>query len=531
MAEEAPATTNNDWNLDAARRLLRAFTVSPIPSDGHNIPTDTAVDEFDVSAYDPTASKPTSLGDFDRLWRFRGVPTGTHPHRSRHGSTESSSSSTSAGSTAPSSAPEIASDGADGIGGALDTDEAIEVEDFSDFVHRNKAVRWKDEISGLELSTTRRRSAAPSAADVDVEKLSELIQMEDTAFDNILYHNITRQNRGELSAGNCTTPTFHMTLRSAKKHGLIPAILPAAPPSLPLTPPSYLDTRLIQPLLTLTATEKKALLVRKLREKKLLAQDFDASLAVARWGENVRSDGIHVFVDLSNINIGFFNELKKLRGIGKGNSPKMPPIAFHSLAFILERNRPVSRRVLAGSHGGLMHGHRARRPDHMYDAEKCGYEMNILEPVFKVKSIAPVRKNRNGTGNGYATTSGHSSGSDAPIPGTQVRQEQCVDEILQMKMLESLVDVEEPSTLVLASGDGAEAEYSGGFLKMVERFLRKGWNVELFAWSDGLSMEYRSKSFASRWNGRFRVIELDDFSEVLLAMYADAFSGSMRAAL
>ncbi|EHL02119.1 hypothetical protein M7I_1851 [Glarea lozoyensis 74030] len=233
---------------------MNRSSYSPSTTLKPNAATDAAADNFDVAAYDPSESEPTSLGDFDRLWRFRGVPTGSHPHRSRHGSTESSSSSiSSAGSTAPSSAPEIASDGADGVGKGLDTDEATEGEDFSDFVNRNKAVRWKDEVT----------------------------------------------------------------------------------------------------------TEKKALLVRKLREKKLLAQDFDASLAVARWGENVRSDGLHV------------------------------------------------------------------RPDHMYDAEKCGYELNILEPVFKVKSLAPVRKNRNGTGNGYATTSGHSSGSDGPTPGTQVRQEQC----------------------------------------------------------------------------------------------------------
>lgn len=101
-----------------------------------------------------------------------------------------------------------------------------------------------------------------------------------------------------------------------------------------------------------------------------------------------------------------------------------------------------------------------------------------------------------------------------------------VDEILQMKMLESLLDFEEPSTIVLASGDAAEAEYSGGFVKVVERFLRKGWKVELFAWSDGLSMEYRSKSFLRRWVGKFRIIELDHFAEVLLALYTETYSES-----
>src|SRR5215469_4561381 len=78
-----------------------------------------------------------------------------------------------------------------------------------------------------------------------------------------------------------------------------------------------------------------------------------------------------------------------------------------------------------------------------------------------------------------------------------------VDEILHMKLLESLVDTSTPSTIVLASGDAAESEYSGGFLKNVERALLKGWKVELVAWHDGLSHDYRSKDFQRRWEGKF----------------------------
>jgi hypothetical protein len=89
-----------------------------------------------------------------------------------------------------------------------------------------------------------------------------------------------------------------------------------------------------------------------------------------------------------------------------------------------------------------------------------------------------------------------------------------------MKILESLVDAHKPSTIVLASGDAAEAEYSGGFLKNVERALIKGWKVELVAWSTGLSHEYLSREFLRRWKGRFEVVLLDDFSEELLALYA-----------
>jgi len=76
----------------------------------------------------------------------------------------------------------------------------------------------------------------------------------------------------------------------------------------------------------------------------------------------------------------------------------------------------------------------------------------------------------------------------------------------------------------LASGDAAEAEYSGGFLKNVERALSKGWKVELVSWSQGLSTEYRSKPFLKKWKDSFEIIELDDFSEELLAIYCAKFA-------
>jgi hypothetical protein len=155
----------------------------------------------------------------------------------------------------------------------------------------------------------------------------------------------------------------------------------------------------------------------------------------------------------------------------------------------------------------------------MLEAERCGYELNILERVLKHKDPTPPKRKSRGSGSGYATTSGHSSGSEGTFLGTKIVAEQGVDEILQMKFLESLVDTQKPSTIVLASGDAAEAEYSGGFLKNVERALIKGWKVELAAWSTGLSQEYQSREFLQRWKDKFEVVLLDDFSEELLALY------------
>ena len=91
-----------------------------------------------------------------------------------------------------------------------------------------------------------------------------------------------------------------------------------------------------------------------------------------------------------------------------------------------------------------------------------------------------------------------------------------MDEILHLKILESVVDAPTPSTIVLATGDAAEAEYSGGFLKMVERALAKGWRVEVVSFRHNTSGAYRRREFRAMWGERFRTVELDPFVEELL---------------
>jgi hypothetical protein len=159
-------------------------------------------------------------------------------------------------------------------------------------------------------------------------------------------------------------------------------------------------------------------------------------------------------------------------------------------------------------------------PAHVSEGERLGYEPNILERVVKARTVSS-RKKKGGSGSGYATA-GYSSASETQITGTMKMQEQAVDELLQMKMLESLVDCQ-PSTMILASGDAAEAEYSGGFLKTVERALERGWRVEVAAWKDGLSKEYRSRELRKKWGNKLMIIELDDFAEEMLAVYTHKF--------
>lgn len=202
---------------------------------------------------------------------------------------------------------------------------------------------------------------------------------------------------------------------------------------------------------------------------------------------------------------------------------KAPPFSFNSLSLILERGRKVSRRVLAGSVTPHFDPKALRIPNHVREAERLGYETNMLERVNKPKGSTNIRKKRGGSGSGYAT-SGHSSESEGPASFAWRMQEQCVDELLQMKMLETLVDSKnKPSTIVLASGDAAEAEYSGGFLKTVIRALNNGWRVEIAAWKEGMSHEYFSRELHTKYGDRLRVLHLDDYVEEMLAVYTHRF--------
>ncbi|KAK0336259.1 hypothetical protein LTR94_009427 [Friedmanniomyces endolithicus] len=261
---------------------------------------------------------------------------------------------------------------------------------------------------------------------------------------------------------------------------------------------------------------------------------------------NNNPKGIHVFVDASNIFIGFTDQLKRSRGIPQYAQIPQVDLSFDALALLMERRRPVAKRVLVGSTPHLP----------AFDKAKAvGYECSILEKVYKARELTDRQiyfrdRDRNGrptvrhdakastashhvglaAGSSPQQTAGSShhrrgsgsgSGSEtgtAPQYAPARMIEQGVDEILHLKMLESIVDSETPSTIVLATGDAAQAEYSPGFMAMVERALKKGWKVELVSWSKNISGMYRKPEWLATWGSMFRVVFLDDYAEELLEM-------------
>ena len=227
-----------------------------------------------------------------------------------------------------------------------------------------------------------------------------------------------------------------------------------------------------------------------------------ASLVAPANLSNHSSDpsGIHVFVDASNIFIGFHDQLTRARQIPVATRVPRVDMSFDALALLLERRRPVAKRVLAGSTPHVP----------AFDvAKKIGYECAILDKVYKARELTARQRF-------FAKEDGYSSSEPTHAPQKFV--EQGVDEILHLKMLESLVDADGPGTMVLATGDAAQAEYSSGFMVMVERALRRGWTVELVSWSANIAAAYRKDGFRAKWGERFKVVELDDYAEELLDM-------------
>ncbi|KAJ4303278.1 hypothetical protein N0V90_002171 [Kalmusia sp. IMI 367209] len=233
------------------------------------------------------------------------------------------------------------------------------------------------------------------------------------------------------------------------------------------------------------------------------------------------TQGIHCFVDASNIMIGFKDILRR---VGYSQFE----MSFDSLALLMERRRPVAKRIYAGSHreaAPLPHVTKL-----VETSKAVGYENLVKEQVFirredseRKKFFKDVEKmgwykatqRRSGNSSGSDSETGHTITPSTP-PSAPKWVEQGVDEILHLKMCQSIIDTDVPTTMVLATGDGNVAEFSDGFLANVERALKKGWAVELLSWRQQTSSGYRNKKFRAKWGDRFRIIELDDYLESLI---------------
>ncbi|KAI9707167.1 MAG: hypothetical protein M1836_000127 [Candelina mexicana] len=459
----------------------------------------------------------SGLGNFSRLWEYLGQPQDLPP-------------------------PTVASVDSSSIDGKLGFDGLVDVSPVL------KGVRWRDEVDGADLEdndefgrataskltkkqrrlANRLRKSQELARQLQAKKgkLPNTKLPSDIESDNELqrlrlspaqkasvYHSGSATSKNDENRSlhySSSPPSSTSPVKTSRSH--IPDLTwPVSNPHRlnPACPPWMPPISCIEPLVPMSSLNKKAKLtqdlIRKFEAQKTSLMN-PLPLLTSSAITDVSTNGLHIFVDASNIMIGFHETLKRARGIPISRYIRRVPFSYQCLALIMERGRPAAKRVLVGS---------SPHVPAFDEAKQLGYETNILDKVHKAKELTPRQmKYRNGYG-----TSGQSSGSETTAAFAPEKWvEQAVDEILHLKILESLVDAAEPSTIVLATGDAAEAEYSQGFLRMVERALEKGWSIELVSFSQSISFAYRKKEFRQKWGRRFQIIELDEFCEELLAL-------------
>ncbi|KAI4279018.1 MAG: hypothetical protein LQ337_000625 [Flavoplaca oasis] len=496
-----------DWGFPSVLELNDSLSSPPtLQTYGDCSPTPSS-DKFSSLTSSPlNAHTKSDLGNFDRVWIFLNQPLNVPP---------------------PDVPPPSAND---------PSDNAYETTEFYSPI--GKEVHWRDETDGAGLADNEDAGNSVSLLGLTKTQRKKLRRKQRRASERQLSPEIPTTSSTETeSDAEPRTPN-----RSPDRRAIIQQLL-QGPPKTPQNGTSIRPTLPIDigawpianphPSSALTklrttgeraelaaAAAKKERLIRKIKERFLEDRQFLTNAAMVPFSAADNSgtrEGIHVFVDASNIMIGFHDSLKISRGLGLHTRIRRQPISFHNLSLILERGRPVSKRVLVGSDNFAA----------IQEAKLIGYETNILDRVHKAKELTPRQKkyqssrgqNANASSGANGTSGGSGSETNAAAAVLYAKEkwvEQAVDEILHLKILESVVDAKQPSTMVLATGDAAEAEYSQGFLRMVERALEKGWKVELVSFRKNTSGMYKRKEFRTKWKNKFKTVELDDFVEELL---------------
>ncbi|KAL6801007.1 hypothetical protein GGI42DRAFT_35539 [Trichoderma sp. SZMC 28013] len=214
----------------------------------------------------------------------------------------------------------------------------------------------------------------------------------------------------------------------------------------------------------------------------------DASMAGKH--PTITSQGIHVFVDMSNIDIGYQKTLKGYQRLDANT--RLSPVPHLNLQFLTEilvRDRPVvALNVCCSTLPGRS------EPRYVQQLRDLGYHVDLRE--------------RKGVLDGGLTFIG--------APDTLRYVEDLVDETLQVRIAESVMEYfRTPGTIVLATGDAKPSPHSDGFFSYVQRALKMGWNVEVVSWQGNLSQRWIDRQWTSQWHDKFRVILLDEFLEAL----------------
>jgi hypothetical protein len=290
------ANSPSRWDFGPVYTLLDAFrldtAVSDEPSDNSPASRPPISDRSHVSHESREAA---SLGDFDHVFDHLRVPATNH--RPRHESNGSSA-------TGPSSS--LAYE-------AIQSDEDVS---------RTKEVRWTDEVDGSDLAEQNNPKPEPKP------KLARRRR-----------HSTTSLRRRPIAPDPSAAESTPLPASTGDAYSDPVSIFrppKSQTPALIIFPQLNVkvDPLTLNPFYCLTPDEKKKKLLRKLKAR------FGVEPATKL--DTKHPDGIHVFVDCSNIVIGFNTTLKLQRNHRRRAYMKEAPISWSSLALILERGTYLS---------------------------------------------------------------------------------------------------------------------------------------------------------------------------------------------
>ena len=482
--------TSLSWDFDSAINLLSKLSLTTSPRKEESDPLSEATS--DASEHDGGVR----LGDFNSIWDLLGSPRVVDDDYSKYiAQHEANDASETDLSRVDKAIRWRDEDGAD-LEDNIEPETTILTKNQKRAARRARARERTDKSTGQQPAVSDTETGRESD-----DELESLRRSPDRT--SVIASILGRKRPGADDNSPPTSPSPPKAYTTPKKER------PISQPFIWTAPgvPSLYHRHIIAPRDGLTNLGRKQDLISKLKERFPDEKKYLKSTGLIEptfTSLNVSDIGIHVFIDISNISIGFHDCLKLSRGLPRETRIKRISMSFHNFSLVLERGRPAAKRVLVGSDKSSV----------VDEAKVLGFETNILERVHKAKEPTPSQKRFN------TRSGGETSGSETNTgitPRAERWVEQAVDEILHLKILESLIDhSDKPSTIVLATGDAAEAEYSGGFLRMVERALEKGWMVELVSFKLNTSSLYKRKEFRARWGRMFKWIQLDDYAEMLI---------------